>query len=405
MSVSGVGETFPAGHALAETDIESPTVTASPAPGTFKTAQELTLSASEQGSDIYYTLDGTDPVSAGVSVEGALLYEGPIKVTENTTFTVAAIDPSGNVSENETFEFIITNDPVPAAPVITSTPKVGLGTAEVSWSAPDAGAEGLTIEEYSVQAYTTDGAKFGEAKKVAGNVTTLVYDGLNGDTAYQFTVTASNGNGAGEPSEKSAPVTVQGAVVAIAGPDQNVARRTTTTPVTLDGTGSTTQIAGTNATYQWEQILTGALDPDKVTLNTTTSKTLKTTFNLPVYKTGMTNNPLRFKLTVTVGATVRTDEVTVTPVPDRVTIASGTWRSGDMRLSGSGSVAGATITILRANGTVLTRVNVAPAAAPATGGTWSVRLRDNAAGTANPGTLSIESNLGGTAGPFTVTNK
>ena len=405
VSVSSVGETFPASHAFAETDSEAPTVTASPNGGTFSTAQELTLKASEQGSDIYYTLDGTDPVSGGASVEGATLYEGPIKVTESTSYTYSAIDPSGNASDKKTIEFTITNDPVPAAPVITSAPKAGLGTAEISWTAPDAGAEGLTITEYSVQAYTGDAA-FGDPKTVAGDVTTLVYDGLNGDTEYWFTVTASNTNGAGAPS-KSAPVTVQGAVVAVAGADQNVARRTTETTVTLDGTGSTT----TDATYQWEQILAGDNNAlDKVILNGAT--TLNPTFSLPLYKYPMTNNPLTFKLTVTAGtdpatAVVKTDEVKVTPVPDKVTIASATWKSGDMRISGSGSVPGATITIKVGgpDGTVLSRVNVAAAVAPATGGTWSLRLRDNAAGTRNPGSVWIESSAGGTAGPLSVSNK
>ncbi|MDR6416389.1 fibronectin type III domain-containing protein [Pseudarthrobacter sulfonivorans] len=401
VSVSSVGETFPASHALAETDTTSPSVTASPNGGTFSTAQDLTLEASEQGSDIYYTLDGTDPVSGGVSVEGATLYTGPIKVTEDSKFTFAAIDPSGNASDKETIEFNITNDPVPAAPVITGELKAGLGTAEVSWTKPYAGADGLTIDGYSVQAYTASGA-FGDPKKVTGgDVTTLVYDGLNGDTAYQFTVRASNTNGDGPESGKSAFVTVQGPVVSIAGPDQSVARRTTATTVSLDGTGSTT----TGATYKWEQILTGATDPDKVTLNAGT--TLKPTFSLPVYRTPMTNNPLTFKLTVTVGTTVRTDEVKVTPVPDRVTIGQAQWKSGDMRISGTSNVIGGIVTIRVGGpaGRVLGQVNVTAAAAPATGGEYFLRLRNAAAGTTNPGTVWIESTVGGTAGPVAVVNK
>lgn len=400
VSVSSVGETFPGIHAIPETDTTAPKVTASPNGGTFSTAQELTLTADEQGSDIYYTLDGGDPVSGGVGVEGATLYTGPIKVAENSSFTFAAIDPSGNASDKQTIEFKITNDPVPAAPVISGEPKAGMGTAEVSWTAPYAGADGLTIDGYSVQAYTASGP-FGDPKKVAGDVTTLVYDGLNGDTAYQFTVRATNKNGDGPESVKSAPVTVQGAVVAIAGPDQTVARRTTATPVTLDGTGSTT----TDATYMWEQILTGTNDPNKVTLNAT--GTLKPTFSLPVYRTPMTNDPLIFRLTVTVGSTVRTDEVKVTPVPDRVTISQAQWKSGDMRVSGTSSAVGGIITIRVGGptGRILGQVNVTAAVAPETGGTYSLRLRNAAAGTTNPGTVWIESTLGGTAGPMSVTNK
>lgn len=406
VSVSSVGETFPATHAIPETDTTAPVVTASPNGGTFSTAQELRLEANEQGSDIYYTLDGTDPVSGGVSSEGAILYSAPVKVAESSKYTFAAIDPSGNVSDNGTVEFKITNDPVPAAPTFTAAPVAGMGTAEVSWTAPDAGAEGLTITSYTVQAYTTDGIPFGDPKKVAGDVTTLVYEGLNGDTSYQFTVRAGNTNGDGPESAKSAPVTVHGAVVAIAGPDQTVARRTTATTVTLDGNGSTT----TNATYKWEQVLTGATDPDKVILNADT--TLNPTFSLPVYKTPMTNNPLTFKLTVTVGtdpatATVRTDEVKVTPVPDRVTISQAQWKSGDMRIGGTSSAVGGIITVRVGGptGRVLGQVNVTAAAAPETGGVYLLRLRNAAAGTTNPGTVWIESTLGGTAGPVAVVNK
>ncbi|MHA7207947.1 fibronectin type III domain-containing protein [Arthrobacter sp. MDT1-65] len=400
-SVSSVGETFPAVHAIAVTDTTAPTVSASPGGGTFSVAQKLTLSASEAGSDIYYTLDGTDPVSGDASAPGSTLYTGPVDVAETSTFTFAAIDPSGNVSGNGSVAFVITNDPVPAAPAFAAAPRAGQGTAEVSWAAPDPGAPGLTITGYTVQAYTADGAAFGAPKTVAGTVNTLLYDGLNGDTTYQFTVRASNTNGAGPESPKSDPVTVRGAVVAIAGPDQAVARQTTARTVLLDGTGSST--AG--ATYRWEQVLTGPADPDKVTLTGGTA--LKPTFSLPVYKSPMTNNPLTFRLTVTVGTTVRTDEVKVTPVPDKVTIGSAQWRSGDLRVSGTSNVIGGIVTIRVGGptGRVLGQVNVTAAAAPATGGAYSLRLRNAAAGTTNPGNLWIESTLGGIAGPVATVNR
>ena len=63
VSVSSVGETFPAVHALPVTDTTPPTVTASPGGGTYATAQNVTLTANENGSDVYYTTDGHDPVS------------------------------------------------------------------------------------------------------------------------------------------------------------------------------------------------------------------------------------------------------------------------------------------------------------------------------------------------------
>lgn len=402
VGVSSTGETFPAAHAVPQTDTTDPTVTASPNGGTSPVAHEVTLSANETGSDIYYTTDGSDPLDfAGGPATTSIRYTGPIDITQTTTLKFVAFDPSGNTSEQGQATFTVTNDPVPAAPEFTGSPTAGKGTATLSWTAPSAGAAGLEITGYSVQAYTADGTAFGSAKTVAGNVTTFTYEGLTADTAYYFTVRASNIHGTGAESAKSASVTVEGDVVAKAGPDQFVARRTTATTVTLDGTGSTT----TGATYTWEQILNGTTDPNKVTLSGST--TLKPTFSLPVFKYPMTNSPLTFKLTVTAGSVVRTDEVKVTPVPDRVTIGSAEWKSGDFRISGTSSVVGSVVTVHVGSltGRVLGTATVTAAAAPATGGVYTLRLRNAAAGTSNPGTVWIESTAGGTAGPATVTNR
>jgi hypothetical protein len=48
---------------------------------------------------------------------------------------------------------------------------------------------------------------------------------------------------------------------------------------------------------------------------------------------------------------------------------------------------------------------IVPAAAPATGGEYDIRLRNGAAPATNPGRIFVESDSGGVAGPFTVTNK
>ncbi|MDD7833747.1 fibronectin type III domain-containing protein [Paenarthrobacter sp. AB444] len=402
VSVSAAGETFPAVPFIAETDTTQPTVTASPGGGTFSTAQKLTLTANEQGCDIFYTVDGSDPIgSGGVAAEGATLYKDPVPVTDSGKFTFAAIDPSGNVSDKGSVEFIITNDPVPDAPAFTGAPVAGKGNATVSWSAPNPGAEGLTISGYTVQAFTEEGVAFGTGQKVAGDVTSLVYEGLAGDTQYRFTVRATNINGDGPESPMSDPVTVQGETVANAGPDQNVNRGTTATTVTLDGTGSTT--AG--ATYQWRQVLASPTDPDAVTLAGST--TLQPTFSLPVYKYPMTNKPLTFELTVTAGGGAKTDVVSVTPVPDRVTAGQAQWKSRDFRVTGTSSAVGGTISIRVGGpgGTVIGTAPVTAAVAPETGGVFTLRLRDGNAPATNPGTIWVESTLGGTAGPITVVNK
>ncbi len=97
---------------------------------------------------------------------------------------------------------------------------------------------------------------------------------------------------------------------------------------------------------------------------------------------------------------------------DKVTIASATWKNGDFRISGSGSVAGAILTVRPAtsSGAIdrsrsLGIVQSVPAVAPATGGTWDLRLRNANAPATNPGRVFVESQNGGVAGPFVVTNK
>ena len=49
----------------------------------------------------------------------------------------------------------------------------------------------------------------------------------------------------------------------------------------------------------------------------------------------MTNTPLTFRLTVTTAAGSKSDDVSVTPVPDQVAIATAKWKLGDFRVTGS----------------------------------------------------------------------
>jgi hypothetical protein len=390
VAVSSVGETFPPVTAQPQTDTTPPTVTAAPAGGSFAVPQNVTLKANEAGSEIYYTTDGTDPVLGDILAAGATHYTGPIEIAADTTLKYVAFDPSNNVSDIGEQAYVITNTPVPAAPAFSTT-SVGQGSITLNWTANDP-----SITGFAVQVFDADGNRVGDPRPTTA--TTLTITDLAAETPFFFTVTASNANGTGPESAKVGPLSAQGAVVANAGPDQTVARRTTPTTVNLTGAGST---AG--ASYQWAQVLTGANDPDRVTLQGAT--TLSPSFTLPLYRYPMTNNPLTFRLTVTRNGVSRSDEVKVTPTPDRVTIGTARWKAGDFRVTGTGSAVGATITVHQGSlsGRVLLTAPVTAAAPPATGGVWDVRARNAAAGASNPGTIWIESSVGGTAGPFTVT--
>ncbi len=121
------------------------------------------------------------------------------------------------------------------------------------------------------------------------------------------------------------------------------------------------------------------------------------TFTLPFFKFGMDRGPLTFELKVTTANGSITDQVVITPRADLVTIGGAKWKARDFRVSGAGSIEGAVIIVRATNGTPY-------GTAVVTGGAWELRLRNGQAPANNPGTVHVDSNLGGTAGPFTVTN-
>src|SRR4051794_9665316 len=94
-----------------------------------------------------------------------------------------------------------------------------------------------------------------------------------------------------------------------------------------------------------------------------------------------------------------------TKVTDAVTIGTAKWKSGDFRVTGSGSAVGAFLEVHAGSptGTLLARGQVEPPVAPATVGTYDIRVRNAAAPAANPGKIYVVSENGGQAGPFTVT--
>lgn len=70
----------------------------SPAGGTFAEAQTVTITA-EEGCDIFYTLDETDPTAESTK------YEAPFTVGENCTVKAIAVDADDNVSGITSAEF------------------------------------------------------------------------------------------------------------------------------------------------------------------------------------------------------------------------------------------------------------------------------------------------------------
>lgn len=390
-SVSSAGTTMPPVVITPGTDIIPPTVAASPAGGAYAAATTVTLSASEPNSQIFYTLDGSDPLDAPGSLSPtALRYTGPLTISATTTLRSVAFDAAGNDSGTRTDAYLIDAGAVlPGAPHIDSaTP--GVGSITVTWSRNPADV----VTEFTVAVTNADGSLRTDLAQnpisVAAPENTVTVNGLTEGTAYYFTVTAHNANGAGPASSRVGPVSPLGTVVANAGPDQTVTRSLSVASrtVTLTGAGSSTD-PGT--VYLWEQ-----LSGDVVSIASPSA--LSTSFVLPLFRTPMTNAPMTFRLTVTNGAGTRSDTVVVTPrAGDTVAVTRATWKVGDFRIDGSGTVDGSTVTVHTgsAGGPVIGTATV-------TAGVWTLRLRNAAAGATRPASLWIESTLGSTAGPIAV---
>lgn len=179
----------------AGTDTTAPAATsASPAGGP---AGSVTLTNADPAADIYYTTDGTAPITADVLSTSATLYNAPIQITSPVTLTWVAIDPSGNVGPEGTASFTPQAAPAPpAAPASVTTSNVTGTSVRASWPA----VQGAT--EYRVQAYDGAGTAVGAVLTTAAlaqNVT-----GLSGSTSYTVGVRAVNAGGPGAETRSAA---------------------------------------------------------------------------------------------------------------------------------------------------------------------------------------------------------
>ncbi len=115
----------------------------SPAPGTYSSAQSVTLSDSTSGASIYYTTDGTTPTSSSTLFSAS----APIAVTSTTTIQAIAVAAGDSNSAIASGTYTISL-PVAATPSFSPAP----GTY--------ASAQSVTLSDSTPGAsiyYTTDG--------------------------------------------------------------------------------------------------------------------------------------------------------------------------------------------------------------------------------------------------------
>lgn len=277
-------------------------------------------------------------------------------------------------------------------PVLTASPAAGAG-------ATTADKVTLTSELNADVYYTTDG-------------TPAIDGGLPSDTALHYT----------------APIAI--------------ARQVTIHAVAFDRAGNSATFRGTyqpppDTTPVPSAItaITGTAGQASVTLSWASGEAGVTGFGVQAYVDGAKVGALRETTarTLTIsGLTAGTDymftvkaknsagygpestpygPLTPTRVTDSVSITSAKWKTGDFRVIGTGSLVGAIVTVrpALASGAIdktksLGSAQLIPAVAPATGGTYDVRMRNAAAPPTNPLKIYVESDSGGVAGPFVVSN-
>lgn len=82
-----------------------PVLSVTPSEGSYEDPQTIVIAADEP-SDIYFTIDGTDPGT------GSIKYSGPIEISDSTVLKCICVDPAGNISEIVTKEYLFDLDAV-----------------------------------------------------------------------------------------------------------------------------------------------------------------------------------------------------------------------------------------------------------------------------------------------------
>jgi hypothetical protein len=181
---------------VAPVDTVAPIVTATPPPGTFTTAQSVTLVASEPAT-IYYTVDGSAPTTASVR------YAAPIAIASTTTVRYLAVDAAANPSTGSLLYAIASGTPAPGpsatapVPSIVNHSTLTLATVPVTlaWSAMPS-ASGSPVAGYELQQSTDAGTTWTAITLSAPLTTTIVQDIVPSNaTSYRFRVRASDAAG------------------------------------------------------------------------------------------------------------------------------------------------------------------------------------------------------------------
>ncbi len=162
-AIAVVGSGLPSNVASATYTITPPAAIPSiaPAPGTYASAQSITITDTTPGAIIYYTTNGSAPTAASTK------YTGAISVTASETIQAAATAPGYSLSAVATAAYAIQK--VTASPKIS--PAAGTYTAAQTVTITDGTAGAVIYYTTNGSTPTTNSAKYTAALKVSTSQT------------------------------------------------------------------------------------------------------------------------------------------------------------------------------------------------------------------------------------------
>ena len=149
------------------------TPTFSPAPGTYSSAQSVTISDATSGAIIHYTTDGSTPTTSSA------VYSSPIPVGTTTTIRAMAV-ASGSQ-----------NSSVAAATFTISGTSGTAHSATLNWSA----SSSTSVVGYNVYRSTQSGGGFTKLNSTLNTGTTYVDNTVSAGATYYYVVTSVDGSG------------------------------------------------------------------------------------------------------------------------------------------------------------------------------------------------------------------
>lgn len=154
----------------------------SPSPGTYGSAQTVTITSATPDAVIYYTINGTDPTTSST------LYSGPVTLPGTTT-TLKALGTKSGMDDSSIQVGVYVVGSVPDAPSALNATAVSSSQINLTWTDNSDDETSFRIERRIGEGSWTSIAT------PAANATSYNNTGLTASTTYEYRVYAVNAAG------------------------------------------------------------------------------------------------------------------------------------------------------------------------------------------------------------------